>query len=42
MNKIPKEKIDTAADLTLEEVKAIIEEGKANPPKKSSRGKKGK
>jgi DNA topoisomerase-1 len=38
--KIPKERIDNAADLTLEEVKAIIEEGKANPPKKSARGKK--
>jgi DNA topoisomerase-1 len=40
--KIPKERIDNAADLTLEEVKAIIEEGKANPPKKSARGKKKK
>jgi len=40
--KIPKEKIDNAADLTIEEVKAIIEEVKANPPKKSARGRKGK
>jgi len=38
--KIPKERIETAADLTIEEVKAIIEEAKANPPKKSARGKK--
>lgn len=38
--KIPKERIDTAADLTIEEVKAIIEDIKANPPKKSARGKK--
>jgi DNA topoisomerase-1 len=34
--KIPKEKIDTAADLTLEEAKAIIEDVKANPPKKKA------
>jgi len=34
--KIPKDKIETAAALTIEEVKAIIEEGKANPPKKSA------
>ncbi|QEH41079.1 type I DNA topoisomerase [Chitinophaga sp. XS-30] len=34
--KIPKEKIDTAADLTAEEAKAIIEEAKANPPKKKA------
>ena len=34
--KIPKEKIDTAADLTVEEAKAIIEEIKANPPKKKA------
>lgn len=33
--KIPKEKAETAAALTIEEVKAIIEEGKANPPKKA-------
>jgi DNA topoisomerase-1 len=38
--KIPKERIETAADLTIEEVKAIIEEVKANPPKKTGRGKK--
>jgi DNA topoisomerase-1 len=40
--KIPKDKIEQAASLTLEEVKAIIEEAKANPPKKSGRAKKGK
>ncbi|GAA3939695.1 type I DNA topoisomerase [Chitinophaga oryziterrae] len=34
--KIPKEKIDTAADLTVEEAKAIIEDVKANPPKKKA------
>jgi DNA topoisomerase-1 len=39
--KLPKEKQDTAADLTLEEVKAIIEEVKANPPKRVPRRKKG-
>jgi DNA topoisomerase-1 len=38
--KIPKDKIETAADLTIEEVKAIIEEAKANPPKKTARGRK--
>jgi DNA topoisomerase I len=38
--KIPKEKIETAAALTIEEVKAIIEEVKANPPKKAPRKKK--
>ncbi len=38
--KIPKEKIETAAALTIEEVKAIIEEAKANPPKKAPRKKK--
>jgi len=38
--KIPKEKAENPAALTIEEVKAIIEEGKANPPKKSARGKK--
>lgn len=38
--KIPKEKIETAAALTIEEVKAIIEEAKANPPKKATRKKK--
>jgi len=40
--KLPKEKQETAADLTIEEVKAIIEEVKANPPKKAARGKKKK
>ncbi|MBS1689335.1 MAG: type I DNA topoisomerase, partial [Bacteroidetes bacterium] len=40
--KIPKEKIEKPEDLTIEEVKAIIEDVKANPPKKSPRGKKGK
>ena len=39
--KLPKEKQDTAADLTIEEVKAIIEEVKANPPKRVPRKKKG-
>lgn len=38
--KIPKEKTEQAANLTIEEVKAIIEEGKANPPKKTARSKK--
>ncbi|WP_276132150.1 type I DNA topoisomerase [Polluticoccus soli] len=38
--KIPKDKIEKPADLTIEEVKAIIEEAKANPPKKTARGKK--
>ncbi len=38
--KIPKEKQDTAAALTIEEVKAIIEDVKANPPKKTARAKK--
>jgi DNA topoisomerase-1 len=38
--KIPKDKIEQAAALTIEEVKAIIEEAKANPPKKVARGKK--
>ena len=37
--KIPKEKSEKPEALTIEEVKAIIEEGKANPPKKSARGK---
>lgn len=40
--KLPKEKQETAADLTIEEVKAIIEDVKANPPKKAARGKKKK
>ena len=34
--KIPKEKIDNAADLTVEDAKAIIEDVKANPPKKKA------
>jgi len=38
--KIPKEKQDTAADLSIEEVKEIIEEIKANPPKRVPRKKK--
>ena len=38
--KLPKEKQETAADLTLDEVKAIIEEVKANPPKRVPRKKK--
>jgi len=38
--KIPKEKQDTIADLTIDEVKAIIEDVKANPPKKVPRKKK--
>ena len=36
--KIPKEKSETAGALTIEEVKAIIEDVKANPPKKAPRG----
>jgi DNA topoisomerase-1 len=40
--KIPKERIEQAAELTIEEVKAIIEDVKANPPKKTARGKKKK
>ena len=39
--KLPKEKQETAVDLTLEEVKAIIEDVKANPPKRVPRKKKG-
>ncbi|HXB91726.1 MAG TPA: type I DNA topoisomerase [Puia sp.] len=39
--KLPKEKQETAADLTLDEVKAIIEDVKANPPKRVPRKKKG-
>lgn len=38
--KIPKEQQEKAADMELEEAKKIIEEGKANPPKKSFRKKK--
>lgn len=41
--KLPKDKHETAKDITLEEAKAIIEEIKANPPKKkAARGKKKK
>mgnify|MGYP000011439460 FL=1 len=40
--KLPKEKHETAKDITVEEAKAIIEELKANPPKKAARGKKKK
>ncbi len=40
--KIPKEKAEDPAALTLEDVKAIIEEGKANPPKKNVKGRKRK
>jgi DNA topoisomerase I len=39
--KLPKEKQETAADLTIDEVKAIIEDVKANPPKRVPRRKKG-
>jgi len=39
--KLPKEKQEAAADLSLDEVKAIIEEVKANPPKRVPRRKKG-
>ena len=38
--KIPKEQQDNAVNLTIEEVKKLIEEGKANPPKKTYRKKK--
>lgn len=34
--KLPKDKHETAKDITLEEAKAIIEEIKANPPKKKA------
>jgi len=40
--KIPKEKIDNAADITVEEAKAIIEDVKANPPKKKAPARKKK
>ena len=40
--KLNKEQQEKAADLTIEEVKAIIEELKANPPKKVARRKKAK
>jgi DNA topoisomerase-1 len=39
--KLPKEKQEKAADLSLEEVKAIIEEVKANPPKRVPKKKRG-
>ena len=38
--KIPKEKQETVEELTVEEVKTIIEDVKANPPKKVARKKK--
>ena len=38
--KLPKEKQENAADLSIEEVKAIIEDVKANPPKRVPRKKK--
>ncbi len=38
--KIPKEKAEDPGALTIEDVKAIIEEAKANPPKKVPRGRK--
>ncbi|GAA4312070.1 type I DNA topoisomerase [Compostibacter hankyongensis] len=38
--RIPKDRIEQAADLTLEECKAIIEEAKANPPKRKAPRKK--
>ena len=38
--KIPKEQQEKAAELEIEEVKKLIEEAKANPPKKSFRKKK--
>ena len=37
--KLNKEQQEKVADLTIEEVKAIIEELKANPPKKVARKK---
>jgi DNA topoisomerase-1 len=40
--KIPKDKIDNAADITVEEAKAIIEDVKANPPKKKAPARKKK
>jgi DNA topoisomerase I len=40
--KLSKEQQERVADLTIEEVKATIEEGKANPPKKVARKKKQK
>ena len=38
--KIPKEKQEAVKDLSLEEVKALIEEAKANPPKRVPKKKK--
>jgi DNA topoisomerase-1 len=38
--KIPKEKVEDPASLTIDDIKAIIEDVKANPPKKTARGKK--
>lgn len=38
--KIPKEKAEDPAVLTIDDVKVIMEEAKANPPKKSARGRK--
>ncbi|MBS1599787.1 MAG: type I DNA topoisomerase [Bacteroidetes bacterium] len=38
--KIPKEKQETVKDLNIEEVKAMIEEAKANPPKRVPKKKK--
>jgi DNA topoisomerase I len=38
--KLPKERQETAADLSIEEVKAIIEDAKANPPKRVPKKKK--
>ncbi len=40
--KIPKEKAEDPGALTIDDVKAIIEEAKANPPKKVPRGRKAK
>lgn len=40
--KIPKERAEQAANFTIEEVKAIIEDVKANPPKKVAARKKAK
>ncbi|ASZ11571.1 type I DNA topoisomerase [Chitinophaga pendula] len=40
--KIPKERIDHAAEITVEEAKAIIEDVKANPPKKKAPARKKK
>jgi DNA topoisomerase-1 len=40
--KIPKEKMENPGALTIDDVKAIIADVKANPPKKVPRGKKGK